>query len=151
MKTKSVFLSVILVSACFMQLSAQTVEKQLANLQTKEVLNQDAAKVEPESTVTFDKYKHDFGTIKEGDGKVSVTFTFTNLSDSPLIISKVDVSCGCSSAEWTKEPVAPGKEGYVKATYDPTNRIYAFNKSLTVYSNGNPTKVTLTIQGTAVK
>jgi len=151
MKTKSIFLLVILVSAFFMQLSAQTVEKQFENLQTKEIVKQDAAKVETESTVTFDKYKHDFGTIKESDGKVSVNFTFTNQSDSPLVISKVDVSCGCSAAEWTKEPVAPGKQGYVKATYDPTNRIYAFNKSLTVHSNGNPTKITLTIQGTAVK
>jgi hypothetical protein len=133
------------------QLSAQTVEKQFENLQAKEVVNKDEAKVETESTITFDKYKHDFGTIKESDGKVSATFTFTNQSDSPLIISKVDVSCGCSAAEWTKEPVAPGKQGYVKATYDPTNRIYVFNKSLTVYSNGNPTKIMLTIQGTAVK
>jgi len=151
MKTKSIFLSVILVSALFVQLSAQTVENQFENLQAKEVVKQDAAKVETESTITFDKYKHDFGTIKESDGKVSAVFTFTNQSNSPLVISKVDVSCGCSAAEWTKEPVSPGKEGYIKATYDPTNRIYAFNKSLTVYSNGNPTKITLTFQGTAVK
>ena len=151
MKTKSILISVVLVSASFMQLNAQTVENQVENLQEKEIVKQDAVQVETEASITFDKFKHDFGTIKESDGKVSAIFTFTNHSDSPLVISKVDVSCNCSAAEWTKEPVAPGKEGYIKATYDPTNRIYFFNRSLTVHSNGNPTKVTLTIQGTAVK
>ena len=152
MKTKSIFISVVLVSVFIMQLNAQTVEKQAENSPAKTVINSaNAVQEEVESTIAFDKLKHDFGTIKESDGKVSATFTFTNLSDSPLVISKVEVSCGCSEAEWTKEPVAPGKQGYVKATYDPTNRIYFFNKSLTVYSNANPNKVNLTIQGTAVK
>ena len=151
MKTKSIFISVVLVFASFMQLNAQTVENQVENLPAKEIVKPDVAKVETEATIAFDKLKHDFGTIKESDGKISAVFTFTNQSNSPLVISKVDVSCGCSAAEWTKEPVAPGKEGYIKATYDPTNRIYFFERSLTVYSNANPAKLTLTIQGTAVK
>ena len=125
MKTKSIFISAILLSALFMQVNAQT--------------------------VTFDKYKHDFGTIKESDGKVSVVFTFTNQSDSSLVISRVSTSCGCSAAEWTKEPVAPGEQGTIKATYDPRNRISSFNKSITVYSNGDPSKIVLSIQGTAIR
>jgi hypothetical protein len=129
MKTKSFIFAAILTSALCVQLNAQTTE----------------------ATIAFDKYKYDFGTIKASDGKVSVVFTFTNHSDSPLVISKVEASCGCTASEWTKEPVAPGKQGQVKVTYDPTNRIYFFNKSLTVYSNGNPSKVILSIQGTAVK
>jgi len=152
MKTKSIFLSAILVSALFMQLNAQTVEKQVEDLPAESaVKSANVAQEENKATIVFDKCKHDFGTIKESGGKVSVIFTFTNRSDSPLVISKVVVSCGCSAAEWTREPVAPGKQGYIKATYDPANRIYSFNKSLTVYSNGNPSKVALTIQGTTVK
>jgi len=103
------------------------------------------------TTVAFDKYKHDFGTIRESDGKASVVFTFTNLGDSPLVITKVVASCGCTTPEWTREPVVPGGQGYIKATYDPTNRIYFFERSLTVYSNGNPSKIVLTIQGTVIK
>ena len=125
MKTKSIFITAILLSALFMQVNAQT--------------------------VTFDKYKHDFGTIKESDGKVSVIFTFTNHSDSPLVISNVRVSCGCSAAEWTKDPVAPGEQGTIKATYDPKNRIYSFNKSLTVHLNGDPSRIVLSIQGVAIR
>ena len=128
MKTKSFLLMAILVSALSVQLNAQT-----------------------EATIVFDKYKHDFGTIKASDGKISAVFTFTNRGDSPLVIAKVEVSCGCTAPEWTREPIAPGERGYITATYDPTNRTYSFNKSLTVYSNGNPSKIVLTIQGTAVK
>ena len=104
-----------------------------------------------ETTIAFDRYKHDFGTIRESNGKVSVIFTFTNLGESPLIITKVEASCGCTMPEWTQEPVASGGKGYIKATYDPTNRIYFFERSLTVYSNGNPSKIILSIQGNVIK
>ena len=147
MKAK-IFLSAILVSALFMQLNAQTVEKPVENL-PEEAAN--VALEETESTIAFDKYKHDFGTINESDGKVSAIFTFTNLSNSPLVISKVEASCGCTTPEWTQEPVAPGAQCYVKATYDPTNRIYFFERSLTVYSNGFPSKIVLIIKGTVIK
>jgi len=103
------------------------------------------------TSIAFDSYKHDFGIIRESDGKVSAIFTFTNLGDSPLIITRVEASCGCTTPEWTQEPVASGGQGYIKATYDPTNRIYFFERSLTVYSNGNPSKILLSIQGTVIK
>ncbi|MCL1933681.1 MAG: DUF1573 domain-containing protein [Candidatus Azobacteroides sp.] len=120
-------------------------------LPVKSIINSgNAVSTEAGITIAFDKYKHDFGTIRESDGKVSTVFTFTNLGDSPLIISKVEASCGCTTPEWTREPVAPGGQGYIKATYDPTNRIYFFERSLTVYSNGNPSKIVLSIQGTAI-
>ena len=152
MKTKSIFISVILVSAFFVQLNAQTVEKPVENSPAKSAVNPaNPRQAEVEASIVFDEYKHDFGTIKESAGKVSAVFTFTNRSDSPLVISKVEVSCGCTTPEWTREPVAPGEQGYVKATYDPTNRIYLFERSLTVYSNANPSKIVLSIQGTAVK
>jgi len=152
MKTKSIFMSAILVSALSVQINAQTVEKQVEQLPVKST-NESANVVEEESeaSIVFDKSKHDFGTIRESAGKVSAVFTFTNLGDTPLVISKVVASCGCTASEWTQEPVAPGEQGYIKATYDPKNRIYFFNKSLTVYSNGNPSKITLSIQGTTVK
>jgi len=152
MKAKSIFLAAMLASALFMRLNAQTVEKSVENLSTAFAADSGSANhVESEATISFDKYSYDFGTIKESDGKVSTVFRFTNLGNSPLIITKVAASCGCSAAEWTQEPVGPGEQGFIKATYDPTNRINFFNKSLTIYSNGNPSKIILSIQGTAIK
>ena len=106
---------------------------------------------ESEATIAFDKLDHDFGTFKESDGKVSAIFTFTNLGNSPLIIANVVASCGCTTPEWTQEPVAPGEQGYIKAIYDPANRIYFFERTLMVHSNANPSKIILSIQGTTIK
>jgi len=125
---------------------------QAEKLPVKSIINTaKAISTEPGATVGFDKYKYDFGTIKENDGKVSTVFIFTNLGDSPLLISKVDASCGCTTPEWTREPVLPCEQGYIKATYNPVNRLNFFERSLTVYTNGIPSKIVLTIQGTTIK
>jgi len=99
--------------------------------------------------IVFDNESHDFGIIKEEKGKVSVTFNFVNTGSEPLIINNVATSCGCTAPNWTKEPILPGKKGFISATYDPTNRPGSFNKSVTVTSNSieNATK-SLTIKGT---
>jgi len=104
-----------------------------------------AQTVEP--TVSFDKETHDFGNIKEEDGKVTYNFQFINTGGKPLIINQVRASCGCTSPDWSKEPVLPGKKGFVSATYDPLNRPGPFNKSLTVASNATNPNVVLFIKG----
>ena len=90
---------------------------------------------------------HDFGTIKEAKGAVEHTFKVKNEGKAPLIITKVDPSCGCTSRDWTKEPIAPGKTGEIKITYDPAGRPNAFTKTISVYSNGHTGIYTLTIKG----
>ena len=79
---------------------------------------------------------HDFGTIKEADGPVTYTFKVKNEGKSPLVITKVVPSCGCTTPDWTKEPIAPGKTGDIKVTYDPAGRPAPFQKTISVYSNG---------------
>jgi hypothetical protein len=83
----------------------------------------------------FSKTRHDFGTINESNGDVSHTFTFKHVGKSPLVIQNVETSCGCTSPEWTKEPVQPGKTGVVKATFNPVGRVGHFEKKLTVKTN----------------
>lgn len=76
---------------------------------------------------------HDFGKIKQG---VPVTheFKFVNKGKVPLIITNVAPSCGCTTPEWTKDPIAPGMEGHIKATYNAAAQ-GTFNKSITVTAN----------------
>jgi len=95
-----------------------------------------------EANISFDIEQHDFGKIEEADGSVTYNFEFTNTGSKPLIISQVRASCGCTSPNWSKEPVLPGKRGFVSATYNPKNRPGPFNKSITVTSNATtPTKI----------
>jgi len=87
----------------------------------------------------FDNTTHDFGEVLEVDGPITNKFEFTNTGNAPLIINNVKASCGCTTPGWTKEPVMPGKKGYVQAQYNPINRPGSFRKSLTISSNTGST------------
>jgi hypothetical protein len=100
-----------------------------------------------EPTISFEQETHDFGNIREEDGKARYDFQFTNTGGKPLIINQVKASCGCTSPDWSKEPILPGKRGFVSATYDPMNRPGPFNKSLTVISNATNPNMVLFIKG----
>ena len=105
--------------------------------------------MQAQETIKFDKSVHDFGNVPEEGGAVTYSFEFTNTGNTPLIVQDVAASCGCTTPGWTKEPVAPGARGYVKATFTPSGAV-SFDKSLTVTSTGTPNVVTLHIRGMVV-
>jgi len=92
---------------------------------------------------------HNFGKISQGK-PVSTEFTFTNTGKTPLVISNVKGSCGCTVTKYTKEPIAPGKTGLVKATFNAA-AMGAFNKSVRVTANVEGGNETLFIKGEVVK
>ncbi|GHT58399.1 hypothetical protein FACS18945_4230 [Bacteroidia bacterium] len=100
--------------------------------------------------IEFKVKDYDFGKIKEEDGSVSTTFEFTNTGVAPLVISGVTASCGCTTPEWTKEPVPAGGKGVIKATYNAQGRPGVFKKSITVRSNATDGTVVLTIAGEVI-
>jgi hypothetical protein len=94
---------------------------------------------------TWDATAHDFGKIKQGT-PVTHEFKFTNTGKTPLIITNVQASCGCTTPSWTKEEVMPGGTGFIKATYNAA-AVGAFNKTVTVTANIESGFVQLTIKG----
>lgn len=93
----------------------------------------------------FNETDHNFGTLKyQGDG--SFEFVFKNTGKSPIIIQNVQTSCGCTTPEWTKEPVAPKAKGKIIVRYD-TERTGSFIKSIKVFSNAKNSPVELIIRG----
>jgi len=99
------------------------------------------------TTLKFSDTQHDFGVFKEEAGRQTYDFVISNTGNQPLVIQNVTASCGCTTPEWTRQPIPPGGKGKVTAIYDPANRPGAFNKTLTVYSNTKPAATTLTIKG----
>lgn len=93
---------------------------------------QEQAKAGP--AITFEASEHNFGDIKQGD-VVEHTFTFTNTGNQPLIIERVDVTCGCTSPSWTKDPVMPGKTGTVTAKFNSSGKLGQQKKPITIHSN----------------
>lgn len=97
--------------------------------------------------LSLKKTVHDFGTIKEDDGKATINFDFVNAGKSPLIVQRVVSSCDCAAVEWTKEPLAPGATGSVSVVYNPKDRPGRFEKLITIYSNAEVPSSVLTIKG----
>jgi hypothetical protein len=113
-----------------------------SNAQTTTTPDVDPAK---QAEVKFEKETHDFGSIPQGT-PASYTFSFENTGKTPLIITNASASCGCTTPEWSKEPIKPGKKGFVKATYNAAAP-GPFTKSVTVMSNGKTSTVILYLKG----
>jgi len=107
-------------------------------------------KSEAKPSFKFKAESHDFGKIKEGV-QATHEFEFTNTGKGPLIISNVAASCGCTTPDWTREPIAPGKTGKIKAVYNSQGRPGQFTKQVTVTSNAEEATKVLTISGLVEK
>jgi hypothetical protein len=73
------------------------------------------------------------------------TFEFKNTGKTPIIVSNVQTSCGCTTAEKPSEPVQPGKSSKISVKYD-TKRVGDFTKTITVTTNVSD-PIVLTIKG----
>ncbi len=100
--------------------------------------------------VNFSEYRYDFGNVKEKNGPVSHEFTFTNNGDGNLLIIDATATCGCTKPEYPKQPIAPGKKGKIKVTYNPVGRPGPIDRTVTVKTNGSPKKVRLKIVGNVI-
>jgi hypothetical protein len=90
---------------------------------------------EPKTGIIIENPEHDFGTIKEDGGPVTATFTILNATSEDIVFTSVRASCGCTTPNWTKEPIAPGKTGKVTATYNPKGHPGSFTKTVTATTN----------------
>ena len=90
----------------------------------------------------FETTDHDFGTIQEGE-KVTYTYKFKNTGDAPLIVQEAKGSCGCTASDWSKMPIPPGGEGFVKAEFDSSGKPNVQNKTVTVTANTWPKQTVL--------
>ena len=99
---------------------------------------------------TFSEYRYDFGNVKEKGGLVSHEFVFTNTGDGNLLIVDATATCGCTRPEYPKQPIAPGKKGKVKVTYNPAGRPGPIDRTVTVKTNGSPKKVRPKIVGNVI-
>ena len=110
-----------------------------------------AAQAMADSKIKFEKLTHDFGTIQETDGDATVIFKLTNEGDSPLLITRAQASCGCTSPEYSKKPIRPGETSEIKVTYHAKGRPGPFDKSVYVYCNDKKNeRVMLTITGNVI-
>ena len=111
-------------------------------------INAKAQEINEDSIVPVFKFEEeviDYGDIAQNsDG--NRTFKFKNIGKSPLIISQVKGSCGCTVPTKPEEPIMSGKIGEIKVKY-ATNRIGPFSKTVTIVSNASEEKKVVRIKG----
>jgi hypothetical protein len=72
-------------------------------------------KVDEVIKVNTDKY--DFGKIKQGV-PVTTFFEIKNTSNKPVVVENAWGSCGCTTPEIPKEPIAPNATAKLKVQYN---------------------------------
>jgi len=82
----------------------------------------------------FKATSHDFGKVKQGD-VVTHEFAFKNEGGAPLVIEKIETTCGCAAALVSEKTIGPGKEGKVKATFDTRGYSGRLSRYLYIVSN----------------
>ena len=87
----------------------------------------------------------DYGKIALGSNGKRV-FEFTNIGKSPLIIKRVQASCGCTVPKKPEAPIMPGEKGQIEVSYD-TKRPGGFSKAITIFSNAKTPRKMIKIKG----
>ena len=101
-----------------------------------------------EDVLQIKEMEHDFGKIPQGK-PVYYTFDIVNTGKTELKLDNVQASCGCTTPEWSKDPIAPGATAKIKVGYNAAAENY-FEKFITITYNATQSKQ-LKIKGTVWK
>ena len=82
---------------------------------------------------------HDFDNIPQGK-PVYCIFELTNIGETPLKLDDVVASCGCTTPEWSREPIAPNATALLKVGYNAA-AVGHFDKFITISYNKNQKKI----------
>jgi Protein of unknown function (DUF1573) len=126
-----VFSALILTS--FIAISCQQQQDKAATAEVVAPIPE-VSKPKPMTTILWLDSAKNLGKVKEGE-KIEISYRFKNTGTELLIINNIVVSCGCTVAEKPQEPIAPGAEGAIKATFDTKGRVGTNHKTMAVYTN----------------
>jgi len=121
-------------------LKTEAQSKQNTEVKQEDIATPDATKstTVKEDVINLPETEFDFGKIPQGK-PVTHVFTFTNTGKTPLLLENVQASCGCTTPEWSKDPVAPSESSKITVGYNAANE-GTFTKSITISYNGSQTK-----------
>jgi hypothetical protein len=131
----------------------KTLEQKISQLEQNQVVTpSNVENVQPADPSTvgvfeFGAMEYDFGTIAEGE-VIEHLFNFKNTGQAPLVISNIQASCGCTSPDWTKTPIKPGDEGFVKVVFNSEGKSGVQSPTVTIQANTSPNVTRLRLKGT---
>lgn len=98
------------------------------------------------AVVEIENDTYDFGVVNEGE-KVKHEYVFTNTGNTPLIISSVRASCGCTTPNYPKEPINPGEQSKIEVVFDTSNQPGMQHKVITMLSNTEDSQTIFHLKG----
>jgi hypothetical protein len=104
-----------------------------------------AQKPSGNTTITFDKTVHDFGTVN-GNEDLGCRFSFVNSGTDVLVISDVVAGCGCTAVQYSKKPLEPGQKGFLEVVFDPRGQAGFQRKNVRVFANIPDGSILITIK-----
>lgn len=90
--------------------------------------------ISPEILSTHIDTLIDVGTIGEGE-VVKYSASFRNTGSEPLVVKSVNTSCGCTSVDYEKKPIAAGEAGHFSFRFDSRGMLGLQHKLIEVYTN----------------
>lgn len=103
------------------------------------------AQAKADELAKFQTETIDLGKIQQSN-PATATFTVTNTGSKDLLIENAQPTCGCTISDYTKTPIAAGKTGTIKATYNAAG-LGAFEKHLQVKFVGADDMKSITLKG----
>jgi hypothetical protein len=129
--------------------SDMTEEERLKELER--IAKEESEKAATTTSMTFDKMIIDVGKIKE-DTEHKASYTVRNTGKVPLIIEKVDVSCGCTTAKKPEKPILPGDTDKIEIVFHPkVGQLDKQEKTVTITANTEPSTEVLTIKAFVIE
>ncbi|MBI1183045.1 DUF1573 domain-containing protein [bacterium] len=107
------------------------------------------ANLQKTADIKWDEKRHNFGKVHYQQ-KVLYNFQFTNTGETDLLIVDAQASCGCTTPEFSKEPIKPGERGSITVGFKSSAE-GPFSKQITVTANTSPDKHALYISGEVIK
>lgn len=100
-----------------------------------------------QTTASLSEVDIDMGEF-DWNKKQEREITISNTGNGPLAISDVTTSCGCTTVEYTKEPIMPKKSGILKITYQAEHPEH-FNKTVSIHCNTPTSPMQIKVTGSA--
>jgi hypothetical protein len=143
---KIFFIALVIASVFIISCDSKNASSKINSTNLETAKERDAKLSLGAPIIEFDQVEYDFGTITEGE-VVSGIFKVTNKGKVDLLITDVKPSCGCTTPDFTKEPIAPGASGEIKFEFNSAGRVGIQNKSITVKSNAEKITEVIRIKG----
>jgi len=100
--------------------------------------------------ISFKDTKYNFGFVKQGQ-VVKIEYDFTNTGKEPLIISDIEVTCGCTVAEFPRYPIHSGESGIILITFNTKEKEDRQDRTVNVISNASNSPAKLRFKGVVQK